>query len=112
MSRWRFRPSAADARSTSRTSSTRIQRGASSASESGLGQLYQSHSASLVLPQIENRYAVRCSPSKRDPSGASMKDLAARALDTAQAKGAEYADVRVECRASQSITVKNGRVEA
>ncbi len=41
-----------------------------------------------------------------------MKDLAARALDTAQVRGASYADVRVERRESQSITVKNGHVEA
>jgi TldD protein len=41
-----------------------------------------------------------------------MKELALQALDTASARGAQYADVRVESRANQSITVKNGRVEA
>src|SRR5262245_22306306 len=43
--------------------------------------------------------------------GAAMQDLAARALDTAQVLGASYADVRVERRESQSITVKNGHVD-
>lgn len=40
-----------------------------------------------------------------------MEDLAARALNTAQVKGAEYADVRVVQLKTQAITVKNGRVE-
>ncbi|MBI4497193.1 MAG: TldD/PmbA family protein, partial [Chloroflexi bacterium] len=41
-----------------------------------------------------------------------MRDLAQRALDTATARGAEYADVRFVRRQTQSIVVKNGRVEA
>jgi len=41
-----------------------------------------------------------------------MKDLAARALDTAKARGATYADVRLVHFGSESISVKNGRVEA
>ncbi|MDE3077025.1 MAG: TldD/PmbA family protein, partial [Chloroflexota bacterium] len=41
-----------------------------------------------------------------------MKDIAERALNQAQVRGAGYADVRVVTRGSQFITVKNGRVEA
>ncbi|MFQ5946567.1 MAG: PmbA/TldA family metallopeptidase, partial [Anaerolineae bacterium] len=41
-----------------------------------------------------------------------MKELAERGLNTAEVRGAEYADVRVLRRESQNITVKNGVVEA
>ena len=41
-----------------------------------------------------------------------MKGLAERALNTAELRGAGYADVRVLRRESQNITVKNGVVEA
>ena len=40
-----------------------------------------------------------------------MPDLTDRALDTATAKGATYADVRVVRRLEESITIKTGRVE-
>ena len=40
-----------------------------------------------------------------------MRDLTDRALDTADAKGAVYADVRVVRRLEESITIKTGRVE-
>ena len=40
-----------------------------------------------------------------------MRDLTSRALDTATALGATYADVRVVRRLEESITVKSGRVE-
>jgi TldD protein len=40
-----------------------------------------------------------------------MRDLTARALDTASAGGADYADVRVVGRREESIAVKSGRVE-
>ena len=40
-----------------------------------------------------------------------MQDLTQRALDTAAARGAEYADVRVVRRRDESITIKTGRVE-
>ena len=40
-----------------------------------------------------------------------MTDLTDRALDTATARGAAYADVRVVRRLEESITVKTGRVE-
>lgn len=40
-----------------------------------------------------------------------MKDLAARALNTAQTRGAAYADVRQVSRTHQYIIVKNGKVE-
>jgi TldD protein len=40
-----------------------------------------------------------------------MRDLTDRALDTASAKGAGYADVRVVRRLEESITIKTGRVE-
>jgi TldD protein len=40
-----------------------------------------------------------------------MRNLTDRALDTASAKGATYADVRVVRRLEESITVKTGRVE-
>ncbi|MBI2845377.1 MAG: TldD/PmbA family protein [Chloroflexi bacterium] len=40
-----------------------------------------------------------------------MEELAARALNTAQVKGAQYADVRVVHTVTQAITVKDGRVE-
>ncbi|MBI4302180.1 MAG: TldD/PmbA family protein, partial [Chloroflexi bacterium] len=41
-----------------------------------------------------------------------MKEWTDRALDTAQARGATYADVRIVHRQTQSIVVKNGKVEA
>ncbi|MGI8586858.1 MAG: TldD/PmbA family protein [Chloroflexia bacterium] len=41
-----------------------------------------------------------------------MKDLAARALDTARVRGATYADVRVLRTMSEAISVKNGIVDA
>jgi len=41
-----------------------------------------------------------------------MKELAMRALETAKIKGASYADIRIVHRTEQSITVKNGVVEA
>ncbi len=40
-----------------------------------------------------------------------MKDIAERALDAAQLQGASYADVRIVQQQTQSILVKNGRVE-
>lgn len=40
-----------------------------------------------------------------------MKDLAARALDTAKARGATFADIRLIHSRQESITVKNGKVE-
>ncbi len=40
-----------------------------------------------------------------------MGDLTDRALDTAVAKGAAYADVRIVRRLEESITIKTGRVE-
>ncbi|MGE5138535.1 MAG: TldD/PmbA family protein, partial [Rudaea sp.] len=40
-----------------------------------------------------------------------MKDLASRVLNTAQTRGADYADVRVLDRQHQNIIVKNGQVE-
>jgi TldD protein len=40
-----------------------------------------------------------------------MRDLTARALDTANAKGATYADIRVVRRLEESITIKSERVE-
>ncbi|MBI2866799.1 MAG: TldD/PmbA family protein, partial [Chloroflexi bacterium] len=41
-----------------------------------------------------------------------MKEAIMRALDTARAKGASYADVRVIRRQVETLVVKNGRVEA
>src|SRR3990170_4354338 len=41
-----------------------------------------------------------------------MKDLAMRALDTAQGQGASYADVRVLRRETESVTVRNRNVES
>ena len=41
----------------------------------------------------------------------SMRDLTNRALDTATALGASYADVRVVRRLDESINIKSGRVE-
>jgi TldD protein len=41
-----------------------------------------------------------------------MRDLTDRALDTATAMGASYADVRVVRRLDEQVTVKTGRVEA
>ncbi|MBI5956229.1 MAG: TldD/PmbA family protein, partial [Chloroflexi bacterium] len=41
-----------------------------------------------------------------------MRELIERILNTAQVHGANYADVRVVRRQSQSIVVKNGNVEA
>ncbi len=40
-----------------------------------------------------------------------MRDLTSRALDTATALGASYADVRVVRRLEESINIKSGRVE-
>ena len=40
-----------------------------------------------------------------------MRELTDRALDTAQAKGASYADARVVRRRDESIAIKTGRVE-
>jgi TldD protein len=40
-----------------------------------------------------------------------MRDLTSRALDTASALGASYADVRVIRRLEESITIKSGRLE-
>jgi TldD protein len=40
-----------------------------------------------------------------------MREISRRALDTAQQRGATYADVRVVRRADESINVKSGRVE-
>src|SRR6187397_2346334 len=40
-----------------------------------------------------------------------MRDLTQRALDTASARGASYADVRVVRRLDESISIKTGRVE-
>src|SRR6478752_10494317 len=40
-----------------------------------------------------------------------MRDLSQRALDTADARGAGYADVRVVRRLEESISIKMGRVE-
>ncbi|MEO8572115.1 MAG: TldD/PmbA family protein, partial [Chloroflexota bacterium] len=40
-----------------------------------------------------------------------MRDLTDRALDTASARGAAYADVRVVRRLEESIAIKSGRVE-
>lgn len=41
-----------------------------------------------------------------------MRDLTDRALDTAAARGASYADVRIVRRDEEQVTVKTGRVEA
>jgi TldD protein len=41
-----------------------------------------------------------------------MRDLAARALNTAEQRGATYADIRLVSRDTQSVAVKNGQVEA
>jgi len=41
-----------------------------------------------------------------------VKELAERALNAAQLQGASYADVRIVHQKTQSILVKNGRVEA
>jgi TldD protein len=41
-----------------------------------------------------------------------MKDFATRAISTASMLGARYADVRIIVSRNQSITVKNGKVEA
>ena len=41
-----------------------------------------------------------------------MKDLASRALNMAQVRGASYADIRLVERITQRLAVKNGRVEA
>src|SRR4051812_47368262 len=40
-----------------------------------------------------------------------MSDLTQRALDTASARGAGYADVRVVRRLEESIAIKSGKVE-
>jgi len=41
-----------------------------------------------------------------------MKDIAARALDTARSRGASYADARINEERMQFVEVKNGRVTA
>src|SRR2546430_15919876 len=41
-----------------------------------------------------------------------MKDLAEAALNAAQVKGASYADVRLDERVQQDVTVKNGQLAA
>jgi hypothetical protein len=41
-----------------------------------------------------------------------MQDLIDRALDAAQRAGANYADVRLVERDSESVTIKNGALEA
>ena len=41
-----------------------------------------------------------------------MRDFAQRALDVAQGSGASFADVRIEERRDQSISTKNGAVDA
>src|SRR4030043_1427392 len=41
-----------------------------------------------------------------------MKELSERALDTAKAKGALYADIRLVHRKTQAIEVRNAKVEA
>src|SRR5438093_10974668 len=41
-----------------------------------------------------------------------MKDLAEAVLNAAQIKGAAYADVRLDERVQQDITVKNGQLAA
>jgi TldD protein len=41
-----------------------------------------------------------------------VNDLIARALDTADALGAAYADIRVVERSNEQLTVKNGQLEA
>ena len=41
-----------------------------------------------------------------------MRDLIERALDAAERGGASYADVRVVERETESLTVKNGALEA
>lgn len=41
-----------------------------------------------------------------------MKELTQRAINTAQLSGAEYVDVRIVRRKTQSVEVKNGRPEA
>ncbi len=41
-----------------------------------------------------------------------MRELAARALNQAQVRGAAYADIRIVTRLTQHIVVKNGKVEA
>src|SRR2546430_11235982 len=41
-----------------------------------------------------------------------MKDLAEAALNAAQVKGASYADVRLDERVQQDLTVKNGQLAA
>src|SRR3712207_1132179 len=41
-----------------------------------------------------------------------MREVTQRALDTATARGASYADVRVVRRMEEGITAKTGRVEA
>src|SRR6476620_1158939 len=40
-----------------------------------------------------------------------MRDLTLRALDTASARGAGYADIRVIRRLEESISIKSSRVE-
>src|SRR6185503_5209475 len=40
-----------------------------------------------------------------------MREMTERALDTASAKGASYADARTVRRLEESISIKSGRVE-
>src|SRR5215471_6535658 len=42
----------------------------------------------------------------------SMQDLTSRALSTATQRGARYCDVRIVESRNQSVTVKDGRVDA
>ena len=44
--------------------------------------------------------------------GRAMNELIDRALDAAQAAGAQYADIRITERETESLTVKNGALEA
>ena len=41
-----------------------------------------------------------------------MNELIDRALDAAQSAGAQYADIRITERETESLTVKNGALEA
>src|SRR3954447_4043155 len=41
-----------------------------------------------------------------------VRDLVDRALNTAQVRGANFADIRIEERRVQSVSVKNGAVDA
>ena len=60
-------------------------------------------------PDRENARLVRSRGCAR--LRAPMRDLTERALDTASARGASYADVRVVRRLEETISIKSGRVE-